>query len=134
MKNKWLCQRSLTNARYNTGMKQRLKLLAICSANIDRSPTAEAIFRGDDRVEVRSAGTSPNAKHVMSNKDIEWADHIACMETKHKQLLEKRFGRENMPPIHVLDIPDEYKFMDPLLIKLLETEIEVRFLNNEHNP
>jgi len=40
------------------------------------------------------------------------------MEEKHKSRLMAEFGRivENTP-IHVLDIPDEYKYMDPSLSK-----------------
>lgn len=46
------------------------------------------------------------------------------MEEKHKSRLVAEFNRllENKP-IHVLDIPDEYKYMDPELIDMLEQSV-----------
>ena len=46
------------------------------------------------------------------------------MEEKHKSRLVAEFTRilENKP-IHVLDIPDEYKYMDPELIEMLEQSV-----------
>lgn len=102
----------------------KLKILAICSRNKRRSLTAETIFRGHPDVEVRSAGTSPKARHQVSNKDIEWADLILCMETKHKQQLQRIFGKNNLPSIRVLDIDDVYSYMDEELCDLLKEEIE----------
>ncbi|MNT87867.1 hypothetical protein D3C72_2283420 [compost metagenome] len=46
------------------------------------------------------------------------------MEEKHKSRLIAEFIRllENKP-VHVLDIPDEYKFMDPELVEMLEQSV-----------
>jgi len=103
---------------------QKLKLLCVCSKNQWRSPTAERIYRNDNRIEVRSSGTSKKAKHRISIKDIEWADLIMCMEKKHKQQVDRIFNSSKLPPIIVLDIEDKYKFMDKNLISLLELKIE----------
>ncbi len=46
------------------------------------------------------------------------------MEPKHRRQLEQRFGRENLPGIRVLDVPDDYVAMDPELIELLEGRME----------
>lgn len=100
------------------------KILVVCSKNQWRSPTAEAIYRSDSRLEIRSAGTSSKAKHTISQKDIDWADLILCMETKHAEIVIKRFGVTNIPPITVANIPDDYQFMDPELIKTMTDEIE----------
>jgi len=46
------------------------------------------------------------------------------MEEKHKSRLKAEFGRViGMRTIHVLDIPDDYKYMDPELIELLEQSV-----------
>ena len=87
----------------------KLKLLVICSKNQWRSPTAERIYQHDSRIEVRSAGTSQHAKHRVSVKDIEWADLIACMETKHKQYIQRTFDKKLLPQIVVFNIEDQYK-------------------------
>ena len=98
--------------------------LFICSRNQWRSPTAEKIFRKNG-YSARSAGTSPNAKKTISTADIKWADIVIVMEKKHKNRIISKFTRlvENKK-IHILDIPDEYKFMDPELIALIEASME----------
>lgn len=96
-------------------------ILFICSKNKWRSPTAEAIFSRDTRMNVRSAGTSQKAKRTVSEKDITWADIIFVMEKKHKQRLKARFTRLlDYKDIITLDIPDEYQFMDAELVELLK--------------
>ncbi len=95
-------------------------LLFICSRNQWRSPTAERVY-SQKGFRVRSAGTSPNAKRTVTAKDISWASHIFVMEKKHKQRLIARFTRlVEHKKIVVLDIPDEYQFMDKELIEVLD--------------
>jgi predicted protein tyrosine phosphatase len=46
------------------------------------------------------------------------------MEEKHKSRLVAEFTRLLAnKPIHVLDVPDEYKFMDPELIEELSLSV-----------
>ncbi len=100
------------------------KLLFVCSRNQWRSPTAEAVFRGWPGVSARSAGTSPNARRTVSAADLRWADVVFVMEGKHRDRLRATFGRlVQHKPLHVLDIPDEYKFMDPELVEILEAQV-----------
>lgn len=103
---------------------QKLNVLFICSRNQWRSPTAEQMWRKHPEVSARSAGTSPNARHTVSVEDIQWADVVLVMEEKHKSRLKAEFTRllENKP-IHVLDIPDDYKYMDPELVEMLEQSV-----------
>jgi predicted protein tyrosine phosphatase len=99
-------------------------VLFICSRNQWRSPTAERIWRKHPLISARSAGTSPNARHTVSVDDIEWADVILVMEEKHKSRLVAEFTRMlEGKPIHVLDIPDDYKYMDPELVEELERSV-----------
>lgn len=103
---------------------ERLKVLFVCSRNQWRSPTAEQIWRKHPQILVRSGGTSPNARHKVSIEDIRWADVILVMEEKHKSRLSAEFTRLlTGKRIHVLDIPDEYKFMDPELVEILEQSV-----------
>jgi len=58
-------------------------------------------------------------------KLIEWADLILVMEKRHAQRLCQRFPQEMAcKDYDVLDIPDDYGFMDPELIEMLEITIE----------
>lgn len=99
-------------------------VLFVCSRNQWRSPTAEQVWRKHPSLSVRSAGTSQNARHPVSAGDLSWAHVIFVMEEKHKSRLLAEFRRilENKP-IHVLDIPDEYKFMEPELVELVRESV-----------
>ena len=101
-----------------------MNLLFICSRNQWRSPTAESIWRKQSGFNARSAGTSPRAKKTVSSTDISWADVIFVMEQKHKNRLKAEFTRMlDHKTLHVLDIPDEYQYMDPELIDELESRV-----------
>ncbi|MDQ0464661.1 putative protein tyrosine phosphatase [Caulobacter ginsengisoli] len=99
-------------------------VLFICSANRLRSPTAEQIFslRGD--LEVMSAGLDPHCGNPVTAELVEWADVIFVMERTHRNKLSSRF-RSSLKTARVicLNIPDDYEFMDPVLIRLLETRV-----------
>lgn len=79
------------------------------------------MWKNFNGVNCRSAGTSPRARRTVTAKDIQWADFIFVMEQKHKQRLKASFSRLlNFKDIYVLDIPDNYQFMDPELVKIFE--------------
>lgn len=100
-----------------------LRLLFVCSRNQWRSPTAEKLWRADPRVEVRSAGTSPAAKRQLRIADLEWADIVFAMEATHSRRIRQLAGSLK-PNVVVLDIPDDYRFMDPELVEMLRTSVE----------
>jgi predicted protein tyrosine phosphatase len=98
-------------------------ILFICSRNQWRSPTAEKIYSRDERVYVRSAGTSPKARHIVNTKDITWAELIFVME--HKERLKASYNKLlQHKKVIVLDIPDEYQYMDEELVELIELSVE----------
>lgn len=101
-----------------------MNLLFVCSKNQWRSPTAEAIYRNRNDVNVRSAGTSAAARRTVNAGDIRWAEHILVMEHEHKDRLKEKFAVElGRKKIHVLDIPDDFQFMDPDLVALIELRV-----------
>lgn len=102
-------------------MTRRINALFVCSRNRWRSPTAERIWRDSDLVNVRARGLSPKAARVIQAEDVQWADIIFVMERVHRGRLINRF-RElvNRNCLVVLEIPDEYEYMDPELVHLLE--------------
>lgn len=96
-------------------------LLFICSRNQWRSPTAETLWRRHPDYQARSAGTSPRARRTVSIKDIDWADVIFLMEDKHRDRLRAQFPRPlAYKPLHILNIEDNYRYMDPELVAELE--------------
>ncbi|MBK9498688.1 MAG: phosphotyrosine protein phosphatase [Leptospiraceae bacterium] len=99
-------------------------ILFICSGNRDRSPTAEKIWEKEESLSVKSAGTSKDAVREVTIDDVQWADIIFVMEKKHEERIITKFTRAiKYKDIHVLDIHNDYKFMDPELVKLLKSKI-----------
>lgn len=102
-----------------------MNVLFICSMNQWRSPTAEKIYADKPLVAARSRGISSNARRTVSADDLRWADVIIVMEEKHKRrLLSDYPGEMRFQELHVLDIPDDYKYMDPELIDEITPAVE----------
>lgn len=100
-------------------MKKRI--LFLCSRNKLRSPTAEAIFSNHPKIEVDSAGLNTDAEVPVSEEQVLWADLIVVMEKIHRTRLNRKFKNIlQVKRIAVLGIPDNYDYMDPGLIALLE--------------
>ncbi|MEO0368121.1 MAG: phosphotyrosine protein phosphatase [Pseudomonadota bacterium] len=99
-------------------------LLFVCSENRLRSPTAEALFVDHPRVNAISAGTNADAETTVSGDLIEWADVVLVMEISHRNKIAKKYqvllkGKK----LAVLDIPDNFEYMDEELIRILKNKI-----------
>lgn len=104
-------------------MSDEPHLLVVCGRNKKRSRTAEYIFKNDDRFDIRSAGLSPSSTRRISEGDLDWADLVIVMETDHRNRIQDAYGHLELPPIDVLDIPDEYEFMDAELVEMLRGRV-----------
>ena len=101
-----------------------MRILFVCSENRLRSPTAAEIFNKYDNVVAISAGTNSDAETPVSGDLIEWADAILVMEKSHKIKLSKRFpDLLKDKKLAVLDIPDNYAFMDPRVVRILKNRV-----------
>jgi predicted protein tyrosine phosphatase len=72
-------------------------------------------------------GVSKSAVRKLTRGDVEWAEVIVVMEREHKQRLMASFGetvRSREVTVHVLDIPDNYQYMQPELVELLRSKID----------
>lgn len=105
-------------------MSEPEKLLFVCTANRQRSPTAESLFDDDARYEARSCGTHALSGTPCSEKLLEWADIVFCMEERHRKELLRRFPEASDTDMVVLNIPDVYVRNDPDLVRLLEKRLE----------
>jgi len=92
--------------------------------NKQRSATAERIYKNDARLDVRSAGVNSGARRRVSESDLLWAEVVFVMESEHKQWIRSRFNGVHLPRIDVLDIPDEFEFMDEQLQEMLRMVID----------
>ena len=102
-----------------------MNILFVCSRNRWRSPTAETIYRSRQEHQIKSAGTEPSAKIRVSSKHILWADIIFAMEKKHKQRLLNNFPNETKnKQFVILDIEDDYKYMDEQLVEMIKLSVD----------
>lgn len=101
-----------------------MNILFVCSRNKWRSPTAEALYKISQKHVVKSAGTEPSARIRLTAKLIAWADIIFVMEKKHKQRMKEKFPSESEEKeIVVLNIPDEYQYMDEELVESIKLSV-----------
>lgn len=101
-----------------------IRALFICTQNRLRSPTAEQVFSLWPGVETDSAGLGNDANVTLTFEQIEWATLIFVMEKAHRNKLSKKFKTHlKGKRVICLNIPDEYEFMQPELIKLLEAKV-----------
>jgi predicted protein tyrosine phosphatase len=99
-------------------------VLFICSQNRLRSQTAEQVFADWPGIETSSAGLNYGADTPDTPELLEWADHIFVMERAHRSKLSAKFKAHlGNKRIICLEIPDEYGFMDPELIRLLKAKV-----------
>ena len=103
------------------GAVDRQRILFVCTANVDRSRTAEDLYRTDPRYEVLSAGTSAFARTPITRDLMLWADRVFVMserEDRHRTLLRLRFPEVERPVVD-LDVEDRWRRGDPELITRL---------------
>lgn len=97
-------------------------ILFVCSANVKRSPSAEAWFKWiAPENEYNSAGANRAACKIhggtyVSKPQLQKADRIICMEERNRKDLEKTFGNEFSNKTEVSGIPDNYNFMEVELL------------------
>jgi len=100
-----------------------LKVLFVCTGNIDRSPTAEDLLKDMGGFEVRSAGTMAGARRQVKPDDLAWADSVFVMEEHHRESL-LRLDPGVAGKTHVLGIPDLYRRGDERLVDILKERLE----------
>lgn len=106
---------------------RKIRLLFVCAHNKDRSVTAASLFQDSDQYEARARGVSAKAVVQVTADDLDWADRILVMESKHARRLHREYARLlRNREIEVLDIPDDYNCMDPELVEILATALRPR--------
>lgn len=102
-----------------------MQVLFVCSANKDRSRTAEvflpAVFTSHT---IHSAGTNQKlcmqeGTEFITKEYVAEADIILVMEQKHLQFIKENFGKGYTHKVKVLGIEDVYKFGDATLQQIL---------------
>lgn len=101
-----------------------IKLLFVCSRNRKRSLTAERVFDGLPGIQARSAGTQSEARIVVTEGHIGWADILFVMEKSHLNKLRQKYPEAMQgKQIVTLLIPDDYELMQPELVEDLWAKV-----------
>lgn len=101
-----------------------MRVLFVCTQNLQRSPTAAALYRVRPDLEVRSAGIAPDARVPLTAELVRWAEIVFVMEDFHRVHLRHRFpALVRKKRVVCLDVPDAFYYMDPELVRLLAEKL-----------
>lgn len=97
------------------------KVLCVCSAGLLRSPTAALVLSQEPfNCNTRAAGIEESYALVPVDRVLVlWADEIVCMTAQHSDMLLAKYIDDIGVKIRVLDIPDNFLYRDPRLMKLI---------------
>lgn len=104
-------------------------ILFICSANKDRSATAELVCSEHfPEIQFDSAGTNQKIcwqlGTVYVNQElVDWADLILVMERKHQQFIQSNFKLTKGSKLQTLSIKDVYTYMEASLVECIEAKV-----------
>lgn len=108
-------------------------ILFVCSANKQRSKTAEDYFSlTHPEHKYSSAGTNlkicaKEGTNPLTIELLQEADLVFVMENRHKKLIKESLKDQFKKEIIVLDIPDIYKYYQKELLELLEVKMKRYF-------
>ncbi len=109
-----------------------MNILFLCTANIQRSKTAEELFSAADKTNVyRSAGLSTKyvrkARSTMCTEEmLQWANVVYVFEQLHIERIREYTGDVYLHKITNLEIEDNYKYFQRELILLLLERLPLR--------
>lgn len=102
-------------------------MLFVCHQNRVRSATAERLFCRRPDLDVRSAGTSTDAMVRVNARMLDWADVVFTMDAGQALALEEMFPHHPaVAQLVCLHIPDDFTFLQPELVALLEQRVTPR--------
>ena len=108
-----------------------MNILFICTANRDRSRTAEHIFQEIyPEINFNSAGIDQELCLMYNGEYVQYqmcdnADRIICMEDHHAQYILKKFGDLLLNKVEILGVEDNEEYMSRILIKELKEKFEI---------
>lgn len=101
------------------------RVLTVCSAGLLRSPTIAWVLSNSTDYNCRAAGIHDYALVQVDDVLIKWADVIICAETYIKDHIVREFGNVlEHRIIYDLEIPDNFAYRDPELIKIIEERLK----------
>ncbi|NMM40579.1 phosphotyrosine protein phosphatase [Pseudoalteromonas arctica] len=95
-----------------------MNILFLCTSNIQRSKTAEELFRAaNNNHQYKSAGFSEKYvskadSTLCTGEMLQWADQVYVFEEQHIERIQKHTGDVYLPKISNLDISDDYQYFE----------------------
>lgn len=115
-----------------------MNILFLCEANVQRSKTAEELFRAaNNSHHYKSAGLSEKyvkkANSTLCTEDmLKWADQIYVFEQQHIDRIKKHTGDVYLSKVTNLKIPDDYQYFQRELVLLLLNRVSsINTLSNQ---
>lgn len=100
------------------------RVLFLCKYNRSRSATAERLFCKRADLDVRSAGTNEDALVRVNQRMLDWADVVFTMDPTQQRALQHLFpSHPGLKKLVCLEIPDDFAFLHPELVKLLKERV-----------
>lgn len=108
------------------------KVLAVCSANMLRSPTIAHVLSAEPfNYNTRSAGTHSFALIPVTQDLLMWADEIVCADSEHTTIINKMLQDYHLDKRLInLRIPDHYEYREPKLIEMIISRYTIHGLDN----
>jgi len=111
------------------------KVLTVCSAGLLRSATLQNMLIKEYGYNVRNCGTvEAYALIPISEALISWADEIVFVNRENYNEVKHDIERLNAKKrSYILDIPDQYSFNDPELVKICKDQYKKIVLKSKVN-
>ncbi len=110
---------------FNRWQGDAVKALFVCSAGILRSPTAALHFAKTKGWNTRAVGDNEEFALIpVSEALMVWADLVFVMSTDQRIHLKQKFGQSFEGKIFVMNIEDDFGFMDEQLVGFLDASME----------
>jgi predicted protein tyrosine phosphatase len=102
------------------------KVLTVCSAGLLRSATLQNMLIKEYGYNVRNCGTDESYALIpISEALVLWADEIVFINEINFNIVESELeALKVLNKCYILDIPDQYGFNDPELIKICKEQYD----------
>jgi predicted protein tyrosine phosphatase len=117
---------------------RKLRILFVCSANTNRSPTFAKWFEEHHpEFEAKSSGCWHGYPDKLEETLLEWADWVFVMDISHEMHLRK-FYPDCMEKVRVVGVSDQYDWNAKELIDIIQFWYDTKFREmtgeGEHLP
>jgi predicted protein tyrosine phosphatase len=101
------------------------RVLCVCSAGLLRSPTLAWVLSNDPyNCNTRAVGSRPEyALFPVDEVSLAWAPEIVFVNEANYDDVRRRFDLRTKA-VYVLNVPDNFQYRDPELVKILHQELK----------